>query len=187
MASPYVAGAAVLIRQAMAFAGRTNITQDSIYQVMARHGRLGLRPRHRAKLPQAQHAAGARLRDARRRLWLDCRHGASPGHRRRQQHRSPARSSRISDHDYFTFTAAATGHGHLHGIDQLRAGDALGGRRRGRRGHYEHDTSSLSLEVVAGQSYTIGVCTTAGVGFYSVRCGDGARRDRPGHESISTR
>ena len=35
MASPYVAGAAVLIRQAMAFAGRTTSRRTSIYQVMA--------------------------------------------------------------------------------------------------------------------------------------------------------
>ena len=34
MAAPYVAGAAVIIRQAMQFVGMTNITQDMIFNHM---------------------------------------------------------------------------------------------------------------------------------------------------------
>ena len=34
MAAPYVAGASVLVREAMQFVGYTNITQDTIYDHM---------------------------------------------------------------------------------------------------------------------------------------------------------
>ena len=48
MASPYVAGASVLMREAMQFVGNTNITQDTIYNhMMATATRSSTRPRTR--------------------------------------------------------------------------------------------------------------------------------------------
>jgi len=79
---------------------------------------------------------------------------------------------RTSDHDYFTFTAAASGTINFSATaaydltvrwEVVGSGGTITTR----------DASTLALNVVAGQSYTIGICTTAGVGVYSVNAETG--------------
>ena len=166
MASPYVAGAAVLIREAMAFAGRTNITQDQIYQVMTytadltydpataqNYRRLNMQRALDYVMPADDNASTAANARA---LGTIAANASFTG-----------RIERLTDHDFFTFTAAATGT-----IDFAASAShylSLGWQVTGPGGALTtHNGNSLSLNVVAGQSYTIDLRTTAGVGIYSV-------------------
>jgi len=60
MAAPYVAGASVLVRQAMQQAGYTTINEDTIYNVLKMHGRHDPRFRYERQLLADQPAAGDR-------------------------------------------------------------------------------------------------------------------------------
>jgi subtilisin family serine protease len=171
MASPYVAGAAVLIRQAMSFSGYVSITHDSIYQVMAAtadwvydpftaqsYRRLNMQRALDLVMPADDYGSTVATAHNLGTIGVNSTFTGS--------------ISRISDHDYFTFTAATTGSVAFTASTSYELGlrwqvVGAGG------GITSHDTNSLSLEVVAGQSYTIGVCTTAGVGFYSVSAATG--------------
>jgi subtilisin family serine protease len=166
MASPYVAGAAVLIREAMLFAGRTNITQDDIYQVMAytadwvydpatalNYRRLNMQRALDYIMPLDDYGSTAATARA---LGTIAATASFTG-----------RIERTTDHDFFTFTAAATGT-----VDFAASAShylALGWQVAGPGGtNVTHTGSGLSLNVVAGQTYTIDLRTTAGVGIYSV-------------------
>jgi subtilisin family serine protease len=171
MASPYVAGAAVLIREAMAFAGRTNITQDDIYQVMVHtadwvydpataqnYRKLNMERALDYVMPADDYGSTIATAHA---LGTIAATGSFGG-----------RIERLSDKDYFTFTAAASGTIDFtstanHDLDVrwevVGPGNTI----------TTHDTDTLALNVVAGQSYTIGICTTAGVGVYSVNAETG--------------
>jgi hypothetical protein len=166
MASPYVAGAAVLIREAMAFAGRTNITQDQIYQVMTHtadwvydsataqsYRRLNMQRALDYVMPADDHGSTAATA---RSLGTVAATTSFAG-----------RIGRLTDHDFFTFTAAASGT-----VDFAASAShylSLGWQVTGPGGTLTtHNGNTVSLNVVAGQSYTIDVYTTAGVGIYSV-------------------
>jgi subtilisin family serine protease len=171
MASPYVAGAAVLIREAMSFAGRTIITQDDIYQVMTAtadwvydpataqsYRRLNVQRALDYVMPADDYGSTVATAHA---LGTIAASGSFGG-----------KIERLADKDYFTFTAAASGTIDFsstanHDLDVRWEVVGTGGAIT------TYDTSTLALNVVAGQSYTIGICTTAGVGVYSVNAESG--------------
>jgi subtilisin family serine protease len=166
MASPYLAGAAVLIREAMLFAGQTNVTQDRIYQVMQNtadwvydsataqnYRKLNLQRALDSLAPGDDYGSTP---DAAHALGLVGSNVAFAGS-----------VNRISDKDYFTFTAASNGTLNFAASSSYDLATrwevvAVGG------GISVYDTGTLSLSVVAGQTYTIGLTTSAGVGNYQV-------------------
>jgi subtilisin family serine protease len=166
MASPYVAGASMLIREALAIAGQINITQDDIYQVMVKtadlfydpvtaqsYRRLNMQRALDSIMPADDYSSSAATPYN---LGTIAVAGAFSG-----------KIERLTDHDYFRFTAAASG-----SLDfTATTGFELGLRWEvvGAGGSITTiDSNKLTLDVVAGQTYTIGICTTAGVGVYSV-------------------
>jgi subtilisin family serine protease len=171
MASPYVAGAAVLIRQAMAFAGYTNITQDQIYNVMATTADWVYDPY------TAQSYRKLNVSRALDSIMPADDYGSTVGTAYALGTIGASNSfngaiSRISDHDYFTFTAAASGTINFTATTNYDMGmrwEVVGGGGA----ITTYDSNLLALNVVAGQTYTIGVCTTAGVGYYSVNAQTG--------------
>lgn len=163
MAAPYVAGASVLVREAMQFAGTTNITQDTIYNHMmataddvfdsatnAFYKRLNVGAALDALMPTDDFESVAEEA---------FNLGAIGGG-------GQAISGTIggrSDVDYFRFTATASGTvifaaTTTHYLDATWTGDGV----------TSDDGLSYTINVVAGQSYTVGLGTTEGVGHYQI-------------------
>ncbi|MDX1965212.1 MAG: S8 family serine peptidase [Pirellulales bacterium] len=165
MASPYVAGAATLIREAMLVQGYTGITQSTIYNLMmntadsyydsatqANYKRLNLQRAIDTVLAADDFGSTA---------------GAAHGLGTIGTGSTfTGRITRLNDKDYFTFTAAATGTLQLSASVQqelaLRWELIINGSTS------THTGNSASLSVVAGQTYTIGLSTTDGIGIYSI-------------------
>ena len=126
MASPYVAGAAVLIRQAMAFAGRTNITQDQIYNVMANTADWVYDPSTAQNYRKLNMSARARLASCRptttARPWPRLMRSA----RSAPATRSPARIEPHFRPRLFHVHRGRIRHDQLHRHDQLRPGACAG-------------------------------------------------------------
>ncbi len=166
MASPYVAGASVLVRQAYEFVGQSNVTQDQIYDLMRStadsvwdattqqsYSRLNLAAALDAIMPTDDY--GSTLATAHE---LGDLATSDPGS-------LSGILSRLDDVDYFQFTADATGSVRF---DATSLGndtywvtpntlptttiDNLGG---------------LSFDVVAGESYTIGL-DSGGLAHYDL-------------------
>ncbi len=166
MASPYLAGAAVLLRSAMAFAGQTGINQDRILAVIRDTADWVFDPAtnqsyRKLNLARAMDAVipaddiGSTTSTARSLGTLD-----SGG-------RFTGSIGRVDDRDYFRFTAArsgslvltaAVGQELLPRWEIVGAGNTISVVEAG----------ALSMEIVAGQSYTIGLGTRGGIGVYTV-------------------
>jgi subtilisin family serine protease len=164
MAAPYVAGASVLLREAMQFVGYTNITQDTIYDHMMNtatsfldaatgqtYKRLNLTSAFNALMPTDEY--GSTTDTA---YNLGALSGASE---------ISGLIGKLSDADYFSFTA--TGNGTVsftatttHGL--VPVWSASGGTVSGANGE------TYTFDVTAGQSYTIGLSTSGGIGFYDL-------------------
>ena len=167
MASPYIAGASVLIRQAMEFVGQTNITQDMIYNHMMATGtaffdtatsltykRLNLEAAIDALMPTDDY--GSTLATAFNLGTLSS---------------SATRSgviSTLNDVDYFKFTAGANGTATLvssnmtHEFDASWTVSGATGTVSGSQGQV------FSFDVVAGQTYTVGMSSSGGLGYYDL-------------------
>lgn len=163
MASPYVAGASVLVREAMQFVGFTNITEDTIYNQMMStadsffdaatnqsYQRLNVQSAIQALMPTDDYGSTS-----------ETAHdlGLVSG-----QQSISGLIGTLSDKDYFTFTAGANGTMTLtvsgtHGLEPNVT--LIGGG-----GTFAEGTTSF--EVVAGQSYIISLETAAGhgIGYY---------------------
>jgi len=166
MAGPYVAGAAALLREAYAFVGMNDVTQEILYNVMfdtadvIHDTETGLDYRRLnvqravdtimpvddfASDPGAAHALGT------------ISHTTS----------LTGTIARRDDFDWFTFTAGATG---TLTLSATVTGDLLP--------RWELATPSatspggsgdrFSLDVIAGQSYTVGLATGDGLGHYTL-------------------
>jgi subtilisin family serine protease len=164
MAAPYVAGASVLLREAMQFVGYTNITQDTIYDHMMdtatsfvdaatgqTYKRLNLTNAFNALIPTDEY--GSTVAAAHNLGTLSGESEVS------------GLINKLSDADYFQFTAAATGTVSFtatttHGL--VPVWNATGGTVSGAAGE------TYTFDVVAGQSYTIGLSTGGGIGFYDL-------------------
>lgn len=164
MAAPYIAGASVLIREAMQFVGYSNINEDTIYNHM---------------MTTATSFFDAATNQSYKRINLanaidtlmamdDYGSTAATAHDLGELDGTSQVQGRIgatSDADYFRFTAAgngtvsftATTHGSLN-----HTWDAAGGVVSGANGE------TCTFNVVAGQSYTIGIASSAGTGNYEL-------------------
>jgi subtilisin family serine protease len=166
MAAPYIAGASVLLREAMQFVGYTNITQDTIYNHMMatattffdaatgqNYKRINLTNAFNALMPSDDYGSTAAAA-----YNLGSLSGTS---------QISGLIGKLSDADYFRFTAATTSSvaftaATTHGLAPVWTASGGGGAVSGSRGE------TYTFEVVAGQSYTIGLSTSGGIGYYTL-------------------
>jgi subtilisin family serine protease len=167
MAAPYVAGASTLIRQAMEFVGMTGINQDMIYDHMMAtadsffdsvsnqtYKRLNLGRAIDALMPADDF--GSTMETAYD-LGVIADTASMSGV-----------IGKLSDVDYFTFTAGVTGAVtfEANGVSQnmtpswqVYGAAPLGG---------QSGPGTLAFEVVAGQTYTVSLSSTTGMGGYTI-------------------
>ncbi|MCX7424936.1 MAG: S8 family serine peptidase [Planctomycetia bacterium] len=165
MAAPYVAGASVLLREAYAFAGVENVDQATLYELMSStadtvydpitrlsYYRLNLDRAIAAVMPKddfgsvaADAFALGSLVDT---LSLD---GAIASK---------------DDADWFRFTAARSGKVTFDAdvTREMKAQWDVAGTVAG----LAIDAGRLSFDVVAGQTYRVGLATAAGLGYYTI-------------------
>lgn len=152
MAAPYVAGASVLVREAMQNLGYTNITQTTIYNLF--------RSTADSVYDTATKATYSRLNLGRA---LETLVGAddfgstgdaagSLGSLQQAIHVSGT-IGRVSDQDFFRFTAGATGKATL----TLSSNEHLAAAWLQVGGQGQITGNTLTIDVVAGQIYTVGV------------------------------
>jgi subtilisin family serine protease len=170
MAAPYVAGASVLIRQAMQFVGMTNINQDTIYNHMMatadsfydaatslNYKRLNLARAIDALMPADDYGSIAAAAHN-----LGTINGATS---------TNGRIGQLTDVDFFQFTAAAntqitfTANGST-GFNpswQLVGATAI-----------SQSGGSISFNVLAGQTYTVGLSSPTAMATYTLTTSVGA-------------
>ncbi len=161
MAAPYVAGASVLVREAFQFVGRTNITQDMIYDHLratadpfydsvtkATYYKINVQRALEAIMPADEYGSTAAT-------------AFQLGSLKNQTLQGTI--GRIDDVDYFSFTAVASGQATftIAGTHDLNARWTIAGGATGIAGN-------LTMNVVAGQTYKIGLSTAKGVGHYTI-------------------
>ncbi|MCA9234357.1 MAG: S8 family serine peptidase [Planctomycetales bacterium] len=167
MASPYVAGSSVLIREAMELVGMTGITQDTIYDHMMATAdsfidsatgltfkRLNLQNAIDALMPTDDY--GSSMVDA-------YNMGSLSGSMSMN-----GMISNLSDVDYFKFTAQGTGTVTFNATSTTHemaaswtAYNSQGASMQAVGG------SSTTFSVVAGQTYTVGLSSSNGLGYYA--------------------
>lgn len=163
MAAPYVAGASVLVREAMEFVGYTNITQDTIYDHMmstadeifdtatnATYKRLNVGAAIAALMPEDDF--GSTTETAFDLGTIDSSATTLSG-----------LIGGRSDVDCFRFTAAASGTVTF----TATTSDYLSPMWSG-GGVVSEDGKSYMVTVVAGESYTFGISTSEGVGRFTL-------------------
>ncbi|MGI9456394.1 MAG: hypothetical protein ACR2NU_07520, partial [Aeoliella sp.] len=163
MAAPYVAGASVLVREAMDLVGYTNINQDTIYNHMIatadsffdsetsqNYNRLNLAAAIDALLPSDDYGSTAGTAHGLGTISGDL---AISG-----------MISKLDDADYFTFTAGITGTATLSAATthHLAADWDFGSHSVSQNG------SDWVMDVVTGQTYTVGISSTDGLGYYDL-------------------
>jgi len=162
MASPYVAGASVLVRQAMEFVGIQNITQDMIYDHLrgtasivydaatsASYHLINLEAAIEAVMPSDDFGSTTSTAYS-----LGTLNGSSS---------FAGVIGTVTDADYFAFTAGQTGRATF-SFDTTHE-LTLDAKIIGGSDSFTGDT--LTLDVIAGKSYTLALSTTDGVGHYS--------------------
>ena len=164
MASPYVAGASVLVREAMEFVGYTNLMENTIYNHMMStadqiydaatsqfYKRLNVSAALDALMPDDEFGSTAETA-----YGLGTVNGAQS---------ISGLIGTLSDKDFFTFTAGASGTLNLtvSGTHYLMPHVTLVG------GTATFEDGTWSFDVVAGQSYTMSLETAAahGIGYYT--------------------
>ena len=167
MAAPYVAGAAVLLREALEFAGSIDVTQDTIYNLMIDtadtvYDRVTGQSYHRLNLTQAIDA-----------VMLTDDFGSSEA----EAHQLGTITDTLSlsgvidtraDQDWFQFTAAATG---AVTIEAETTGQ-LASQWFSNSAALEVSENTLdvvSFDVVAGQTYALGLGSSEGIGRYTLQ------------------
>jgi subtilisin family serine protease len=161
MASPYVAASSVLLRQAMEFVGWQYITQDVIYSHMMysaksffdsatgqTYKRIDLATAFNTLMPIDEYGSTA-----------STAHGLGTLGGNRQIN---GVISKLSDADYFQFTAAGSGTATF----QISTTHSLAPQWSGAGGSASGNT--YAFQVVAGQSYTVGLSTGNGIGWYGI-------------------
>ncbi len=162
MASPYVAGASVIIREAMQFVGYTNITQDTIYNHMMStaddffdaatsqfYKRLNVSAALDALLPDDEFGS---IPEQAHDLGTVGTAGADVS----------GLIGKRDDADYFRFTASATGRVVFTADTTHELRTAWSGTGR----VDEADGNIYTIDVVAGQSYTVGLSSSGGIGYF---------------------
>ena len=162
MAAPYVAGASVIIREAMEFVGYTNITQDMIYDHMMatadlffdsatnqNYSRLNMDAAIGALMPTDDYGSSVAAAHDLGSITDTASISGVIG--------------TLNDADYFTFTAGNTGTVTFEASNmthELEAAWIGTGQVSG------SSNETYMIDVVAGQSYTVGFVSTAGLGYY---------------------
>jgi hypothetical protein len=161
MAAPYVAGASVLVREALQFVGYTDITQDTIYGYLRdtadmvyddvteqSYHRINLQATLDAIMPADEYGSTASAPQQLGTLAADTSLTGLIG--------------RLDDTDYFRFTAGVTGVATV----SATPADALQPQWQliGAAGQFDGD--SVTFDVLAGQTYTVGIGTSSGIGHY---------------------
>ena len=163
MAAPYVAGASVIIREAMEFVGYTGITQQTIYDHMIAtadqfydsatdqyYDRINVGAAIDALIPADDF--GSSVIDA---YDLGTVSGTAS---------LSGLIGKLDDVDYFTFTAGVNGTVSF----DAAATHSLVADWTSVGGDAQLDGSTYTLDVVAGQTYTVGLSTTDGLGYYDL-------------------
>lgn len=160
MAAPYVAGASVLVRQAMLAMGQTLVTQDGIYELL----------RNTADVVYDS-ATSASYRRVNLQRALDTLVGPDDAGDAAAMARSlgsltstlivSGTIGRTSDSDYFQFTAGQSGTVTLNvtttgELSPRWLGDAAGAGNR------------AAMNVIAGKTYAVGLATAGGIGRYTL-------------------
>ncbi|QDU89407.1 Subtilisin NAT precursor [Pirellulimonas nuda] len=173
MAAPYVAGASVLVREAMEFVGTTGVTQDMIYDhLMATadtlfdsatqqsYKRLNLARAIDALMPADDYGSS---------VATAYNLGTLGGSLQSQSHLAmDGLIGKLDDADYFTFTAAETGRvtfnatGGTHDFAASWAGFGATGWTSVNAG------AGCAMTVVAGQTYTVALSSSGGLGYYGL-------------------
>ena len=166
MAAPYLAGAGVLVREAMEFVGQSNINQDSIYAHLrntaddvfdsatnAWYKRLNMSAAIDALMPADDY--GSTVATAANLGTISNTASVS------------GLVGQLSDTDFFSFTAGVTGTFTVTatGTHQFGASwqlDGGGGTVSGTNGEV------FSFDVAAGQTYAFGLSTDDGIGYYDL-------------------
>ncbi|QDU28462.1 Subtilisin E precursor [Anatilimnocola aggregata] len=162
MAAPYVAGASVLLREAMAAMGQTNITQDVLYDWLkntadtlydsvtnANYSKLNLQKALDTLVGADEFGSTAADATSIGNLTTSITVSGTIG--------------KVSDSDFFRFTAAASGQVTFT-LDTI--GDLAGKWQTPDGGTINGDT--VTMNVVAGQSYRLGLGTSDGIGKFTI-------------------
>jgi hypothetical protein len=162
MASPYVAGASVIIREAMEFVGYTNITQDTIYDHMMAtadsifdsetnesYNRLNMSAAIAALMPSDDFGSSASAAFDLGTIVDTASVNGVIG--------------MLSDADYFTFTAGSTG---MVTFDVSNMTHELEAAWIGTGQASGSGNETYAFDVVGGQSYTVGFSSAGGLGYY---------------------
>ncbi len=163
MAAPYLAGASVLVRQAMSFAGYDNINQRTIYDhfrntadvfydpaTEQNYHRLNLINAMDSLMPEDDYGSTIRSAFSLGTLSDDTSFSGIIG--------------TIDDHDFFTFTAGQTGIATF----TVDADDDLDAQWNvGNTGGTTTDTT-LTLGIIEGQSYTVSLSSNNGIARYHI-------------------
>jgi subtilisin family serine protease len=167
MAAPYVAGASVIIREAMQFVGMTNITLDTIYNHMMAtadtiydavtklsYKRLNLEAAVNALMPADDY--GSTLAAAHN---LGALAGASS---------VSGKIGSQTDADFFRFTAAVSGNVTFE-LSSTSGSMAGAWQVYGANGQVlaTQNGDNVTFSVTAGQSYTVRLASTGGMGAYT--------------------
>ncbi|BBO33938.1 S8 family serine peptidase [Lacipirellula parvula] len=173
MAAPYVAGAAVLVRQAMEFAGWTNITQDMIFNHMMANAdtvydaatnlsykRLNLQKAISALMPTDDFGSTQATAQS-----IGTIVGTSTV--------NGAINSK-SDADFFSFTASTTGNVTFN-VTNAKQELAASWQAYAANGQTiaTQNGNTISFAVTAGQTYAVRITSTAGIGRYTFTAGLG--------------
>jgi subtilisin family serine protease len=163
MAAPYVAGAAVLVREAMQFVGYANVTQDTIYNQLrstadvfydsatnANYFRINVGRAIDSLMPADEAGGTAASAKQLGGLGADTTLSGIIGKK--------------ADVDVFGFTATVSGTITL----DVSAGDKLAADVKIIGATAQTVGGKLTFEVTAGQQYSIQLGTKAGIGHYTV-------------------
>ncbi len=170
MAAPYVAGASVIVREAMQFVGMTGITQDKIYDHLIANAdtffdsatnqnykRLNLGRAIDALMPEDDYGSSVET----------AYNLGSIGGTLQSQMAMSGVIGKLDDADYFTFTATATGRATFN----TSAGThhfAASWQGMGAAGWSLNAGSGYAMDVVAGQTYTVALSSSGGLGYYGL-------------------
>ena len=166
MAAPYVAGASVIVREAFEFIGTANITQDLIYDHLvstadsvydsatdAYYNRLNLEAAIEALIPEDEFGSSIVSAFDLGSLSGDSSLGGS--------------ITTLDDADFFKFTASETGTVTFTAASQshdlVADWEVSGGT-----GTWGDNGTSFTIDVVAGQEYTVGLSSQEGLGHYEL-------------------